>query len=357
MELTHWKRFFIFFILLIVTKCSQPIADLKPLGKNSCQKISGTPGPEDFELIRLKNQSQLVISSHNRRNFESTGELYTLPLEINGIEKEKLENNFLIQPLKVDRYPKYFRPHGISSAINKGKLRLYVISHTNLEDKKNTIEIFELTNEKNFSWTYIGELVNEKLSHPNDLFALPEERLLISNDGDGVNAVLFFINFLFKRATAEITYYENGSYYFADEKVPFGNGIYYEENDNEKLLYRSSHLDKSIFVYDVKWIENYQPELTLKYKIPFDGGPDNIMKNEYGFYVASHPSNLAFLDHVKSAKNLSPSMIYKIEDLTRTKLIYSNDGKEISAASTAVAYKNKLFINQVFEDFLLACDI
>jgi len=111
--------------------------------------------------------------------------------------------------LKVDRYPKYFRPHGISSSMNKGKLRLYVISHTNLDDKKNTIEIFELTNEKNFSWTYIGELANEKLSHPNDLFALPEERLLISNDGDGVNAVLFFINFLFKRATAEITYYEN----------------------------------------------------------------------------------------------------------------------------------------------------
>jgi hypothetical protein len=337
--------------------CSQPIAEIRPLGKQSCQKISRTPGPEDFELIRLKNQTQMIISSHDRRNFDSNGKLYKINLESHLLAKSKFNSSYLVEPLHVDRYPENFKPHGISSSYKNGKLRLYVISHPNLKEKKNTIEIFELGNEKTFSWKYMGELVNEKLSHPNDLYALPEERLLISNDGDSVNAFLFFINFIFKRATAEITYYENGKYYIADEKVPFGNGIYYEEIESEKRLYRSSHLDKSIYVYDVKWIENYQPMLTLQFKIPFDGGPDNIMKNEYGFYVATHPSNLAFLNHVKSAENYAPSMIYKIEKLTNTKLIYSNEGKEISAASTAVAYKNKLFIAQVFEDFILACEI
>ena len=93
----------------------------------------------------------------------------------------------------------------------------------------------------------------------------------------------------------------------------------------------------------------------MKYKIDFNGGPDNIIKNEYGFYTAIHPSNYLFLRHVSNPKNLSPTQVFKITNSRDTKLIYSNVGDEISAGSTGLVYKNTLFISQVFEDFVLAC--
>jgi|JI8StandDraft_1071087.scaffolds.fasta_scaffold125741_2 arylesterase/paraoxonase len=337
-----------FYFLFMVVNCSQPIQSIKPSTNSTCQKISGTPGPEDIELVKVNQKSYIIVSSHERRIENTNGKLFF-------INPDPLKESFNSVPLNVDRYPENFRPHGISTSKKNGKLRLYAISHPGLENKKHTIEIFELKDEANFTWTYIGELTHANLKSPNDLFALPDERLIVSNDGSGSNSLKVAFDFIFNISSADITYYENGNFYLAGVKVPFGNGIWYEENGKEKILYRSSHLNRSIYVYDVNWIENYQPTLDLKYKIDFNGGPDNIIKNEYGFYTAIHPSNYLFLRHVSNPKNLSPTQVFKITNSRDTKLIYSNVGDEISAGSTGLVYKNTLFISQVFEDFVLAC--
>jgi hypothetical protein len=48
-------------------------------------------------------------------------------------------------------------------------------------------------------------------------------------------------------------------------------------------------------------------------------------------------------------------MIYAINPYTKSKrVIYYNKGEEISAASTAIIYRDKLYICQIFDNFVLS---
>jgi arylesterase / paraoxonase len=369
------KLLIIICLLISAMQCSKTVPLLRPNDNSqACKKIEVAPGPEDFEIISSGNKNFLVISTHERREKNQLGKLFSIELD----SKSLSTGNFQATELKVDKYPGNFRPHGISHSKFQGKNRLYVISHprnNNDEwveklDPQHTIEVFEEGNKGNFTWKHIKTLSDSLLESPNDLFALPEERLLISNDMGSELNFTAVINLLFKRATTDITYYAENKFYPTNEKIPFGNGIWYEEesDDSGKIvigkkkeergtLYRSSHVDKSIYVYSARWVENHAPLLTLQYKIAFNGGPDNLYKNKYGFFTSVHVSDFQFLDHSKSPKNIAPSQIYEITDRNQTKLIYSDPGEEIPGASGAIRYGNKLFISQVFEDFLLVCDI
>jgi hypothetical protein len=350
------------FAIAVLFTCSGEVPEVRTTSKlNACTKISGLPGPEDIELIETGGKSYLIISSHERRTPNQDGNLFYIELTDNSLAKKE----FKINKLPIDKLPKYFRPHGISHSTYKGKNRIYAISHPSFgnpefdpsQSSPHTIEVFEELTGQKFQWKHVSTLSNETLFSPNDLFALPEEKLLISNDGSGSGQFWFFIDFLFNRNTADITYFDSGKFYLANEKIPFGNGIWYKESGSEKTLYRASHLDKSIYVYSVNWVENHAPLLKLQYKIGFPGGVDNLFLNEYGFIAGVHLSNMKFLDHSKSSESHSPSQIYRITNQNIPELLYSNKGDEISAISGGLIYKNTLFISQVFDDFILACEI
>jgi hypothetical protein len=66
---------------------------------------------------------------------------------------------------------------------------------------------------------------------------------------------------------------------------------------------------------------------------------------------------MRFMAHAGNKEKTSPTQIFRILADGTTKEIYANDGEEISAASTGLSYKNKLFISQVFEPFILSCTL
>jgi len=343
--------------------CVPSIPEIRPVPKeDSCQRISSGPGPEDMEILHSFGQDWLVYSSHERRIPGQTGKLYYIPLDSASLGS----GLFSSHPLPVDRYPMHFRPHGISHSQFQGKNRLYSISHPRLgldlppgEDiPQHTIEIFE--EERPGSWKYLSSLSDPFLTSPNDLYALPEERLLISNDiGSDLNFGTA-LDLIFRRSTSDITYYANSQFYPINAKIPFGNGIWYvggERPGTKGTLYRASHIEKSIFVYELEWSSESLPILKLQDTIPFPGGPDNLYSNEYGFYTTTHNSDLKFFRHSRSVEEPSPSQVWEIQNGREPRLIFSDPGKEISAASTAIRYQNWLFISQVFESFILVCRI
>jgi hypothetical protein len=87
-------------------------------------------------------------------------------------------------------------------------------------------------------------------------------------------------------------------------------------------------------------------------------GLDNVtFLNDKEILVTAHLRMLAFLKHYKDAKNISPTVVYRVNIFTgEYKAIYENDGSDICGGSTALYYKGKLYISQVFEPFLLKCD-
>ena len=76
------------------------------------------------------------------------------------------------------------------------------------------------------------------------------------------------------------------------------------------------------------------------------------------------PNDFSFLRHSQDASNLSPGTVYVLDTEKHTsKVIYADSGKTISAASSALeikgiknGIKNRLFISQVFENFIVVCE-
>lgn len=336
--------FFYFSVSVIVSflaGCSSQITQ-KPL--KSCKKIHGAPGPEDIVIHRpTKN---LFISSHNRRNFDENGKILFLDLN-------KEPQDWKVQVLEGN-YPKVFRPHGISLVEKDGKLILYVISHVMGEKIKHTIEVFEISKQK---LIHMKTYDDEALTSPNDLFALPDGRIFVSNDHGTGGTFRNLVDDALRLKRSKIAFFNGEKWSEIGEGIALGNGIYYRVENGLEMIYRSAFMSRSVYKYQFLG-SGIGPDLKFIAEIAVDSGTDNIEPDGKGnLYVVGHPSTWKFLQHAKKAENQSPSQVFKINENLKVSEIYANSGDEISAASTAIPYENKIFISQVFEDFLLVCDL
>ena len=61
---------------------------------------------------------------------------------------------------------------------------------------------------------------------------------------------------------------------------------------------------------------------------------------------------------MKNKEKISPSIVYEMDLDSNTKtILFEDNGDIISAASGAIRYKNKLYIAQVFENFILCVNL
>lgn len=334
--------FTILTLVFLFANCSSPIQD-KPIA--GCERIPGTPGPEDLDLIR--DTSTVIVSSHERRNgLKDIGALFEVSFaNPNGkLEAKKIETN----------YPENFRPHGISYAKVKGVDTLAVISHTLVDENPHTLEIFERSSSG--KWTYTKTLSDPTLTSPNDIFMNEAGEIFVSNDNGTSNAFRKYWDMIVRSGRADVSYYDGKTFQALNVPVMLGNGIYIRKKGNEELLYRSVFSEKAIRVYQV---ERSGGKIHLKYleSIAIGAGPDNILEDENGMlWLAAHDSTYKFIRHVMNRTNLAPTRVFKINPENKEVTeVYANEGAEISAGSTGLVFKNKLLISQVFEDFLLVC--
>ena len=337
-----WTILTIFTLFTSIVACGGQIQEKPIVG---CERISGTPGPEDFDLIR--ETATIIVSSHERRNgLKDIGALFEISFANPNqkLEAKKIESN----------YPKNFRPPGISYAKINGVDTLAVISHTLDDDTPHTLEIFERT--KVGKWTHTKTLSDPSLTSPNDIFMNESGEIFTSNDNGTSNAFRKYWDMIIRSGRADISYYNGNTFQNLGVPVMLGNGIYIRKNGKQELLYRSVFSEKAIRVYEVN---RENGKISLKYleSIAIGAGPDNILEDETGMlWLAAHDSTYKFIRHVMNRTNLAPTRVFKINPNTKEVIeVYANEGGEISAGSTGLAYKDKLLISQVFEDFLLVC--
>ena len=313
----------------------------------SCFKVHGMPGPEDVALNRSKKW--LYVSSHNRRHFEDSGKLFAIDLSKPDVE---------LKPLALDvQYPPHFKPHGMSLVeLAGGKVLLYVISHHLLEGdaEMHTVEVFEGA-ELNF--THVRTLKSPLLVSPNDLQAMPDGRIFVSNDHAAAKGFRRTWDDATKNKTSRISYYDGKAWSYIGRPVAGGNGVLVRKEGDKEYLYRSAFFENAVVKYEIVKPEQGGSDLQEGARMNVEHGPDNLELDEQGnLLVAVHPSVFRFLMHLTSAGQNSPSQIVKINLANQqSRLVYANDGGEISAASTAVVLDNRMIVSQVFEDFLLVC--
>lgn len=299
----------------------------------SSEQLKTGPGPEDIALDNYKGRNRLLSSCDQRRD---GADPYA---EIMAID---LKSNEILRMSRIGEPPGLpFRPHGIYIIEMNDDVLLYVINHYRDDMNTNSVLVYSI-GEKDL--TFRKEYRHEWMISPNDLCVLPDGGFYFSNDkgpGDLITENLF------NKYGGSLVYCDfEGNCKPVDEKLAFPNGLEYRDS----ILYLATTRHKALFSYEVQ----ADGSLLNRKKINSINGMDNLIWYGDELLVSVHPDEIAFVVHSLNAKAKSPSEVYAIHAETgKSRIIFKDDGKRISAGSTAVIVDGNLYIGQVFEDYLL----
>lgn len=282
------------------------------------EKIKVAPGPEDLQLYfdAQTNRFKLFVSCDERREQKTFGSIWSIDLESN----KPTQLNVKFKSVRSE-----FHPHGMH-LFDK---YLFVIDHSN-NYKKSRIFRFEIK----------GDTLVEDTLFEKGLIGFPNDMVAISND------VFLYTNYEFR---GSIVRYENGIYQEIIKKIRNPNGIDSLSIDGYPFGVFSCTYGKKVFRFDT--------QTGQKKKIEKVKGGDNFTYNEGKVLLAGHLRFYKFLRHIKKNKP-SPSVVYELDVLNGTKkAVFVDDGTKISTVSTALYYKNRIYMGQIFDDFILVCFI
>jgi outer membrane protein assembly factor BamB len=139
--------------------------------------------------------------------------------------------------------------------------------------------------------------------------------------------------------------YENGKYTELIKKLRNPNGIDSISIDGHPFGLLSCTYRKKVYRFDTQTGE--------KKKIAKVKGGDNFTYNEGKVLLAGHLRFYKFIGHIKKNKP-SPSVVYELDVMNRTKkAVFVDDGRQISTVSTALYFNNRIYLGQIFDDFVL----
>jgi hypothetical protein len=326
---------FVFIIILSASCASIP--------KNThsvSERITTGPGPEDLLLDTIScKQPRLLVSCTDRRLEDAApnGEIYAIDLE-----KDSFTSYPLIRTNEPDSL--VFHPHGFDLVRQKGIVYLFVVSHDYKKDKHHVYKYEVSESSLKFVAAYQN---NTLMNSPNTVVALKNGGFYVSIDQGkrGDNTALFL-----RAKTGSIVFCdEKGSWARVADKLAYPNGLYI--TNKERYLYASTTRQHMLFKYSIKMDGN----LINREKVTKMVGGDNIrLGQNKELLIPAHPRVFKFVGHLNDSTKYSPSIVYSLNSTNGVKEVaYANDGKQISAASTAVSYKDYIYIAQVYQPYLL----
>jgi len=127
----------------------------------------------------------------------------------------------------------------------------------------------------------------------------------------------------------------------AAQKFCYANGI----TNYDGKVYLASTRQNKVWQFDFK-----DGKMMNEKEIATLNGPDNIRITDGDLYVACHLRFIAFLKHMQKASNYSPTTVYRVNPVTGKKSVaFFDDGSKISAGSTGLVFRNKLYVSGVFD--------
>jgi hypothetical protein len=306
--------------------------------RDLCQRIPTGPGPEDMALLP-GSPVRILVSSHDRRHFEKTGNIYLFTPADRGMA---------ILPRHGGPTGLEFRPHGIDVSEREGKTLLYVINHDDLEPNSDThsILIYEVRSDGLY---FQQRLQNELLTSPDDLSVAPDGDLYVSNDRKDGRSVM---ELALHRSKANVAVYHQGRWKIAADRLEYPNGVLAEK---DRVLVSLTFGDAFLAFPRLADGTLGKPEhITDKINL------DNIMPGPSpGTYlVSSHSSFMDFMRHKDASEHHSGNIVYEVNTGTlKATPFFADDGSLISAVSTALIAGNVLYLSQDFDGFLVGCPL
>lgn len=308
----------------------------------NCYPIEIAAGPEDFVLDRWHTLPRLIISSHERRGPARYGDIYSYDIATGYSEKMKRSG----EPSDLAA----FQPHGMDIRHADGDTFLYVILHDlyyrSVRDE-NGIAIYRISGNELIFQELLVDMVY--LWSPNDISVLDNGEIYATNDYRSEFDVYF------RQKTSEVVHYsvEKKNWSVVVSDLSFANGVLALPD----RVYVAATRSDQLMVYP----RNQDGTLGTGRQIAEIKGLDNIMPYGEKIIVTAHFDDLAFFRHHKDMEVPAPSVVFLIHpddphpDESKV-VVYVDEGRQISAASTAFVYQDKLYVSQVFGTKILVCD-
>jgi arylesterase / paraoxonase len=299
------------------------------------ERIPVMPGPEDMVLDTLHGDPALIISCCGRREADRPfGEMvhYHLQSGEQVVMKRTNEPGDLL-----------FRPHGICL---DGDL-LYVISHEK-EPDYHPVLVYRVAGTQ---LEFLELIITGRQHSPNALVTGPAGEIYLVNDA-GKRGSMMEKALKLKRASVEkLVKNQDGNW----EATTMASGLGYPAGINRigDMLYVGDAVLNIIHPYRISG-EGLTPEE------PFTGlkGNDNIRIYRDKLLVPGHVKFMKFIKHTRSPEKKSPVDVFLVDPLTgEHSVLYSTDGSAISAGSTAIIFRNNLYISQIFDPFILKVEL
>ena len=303
------------------------------------RRLPGMSGPEDLLLDNLTGENaRLLVSSDARLEPNGKGAIYAVSVSDDSI----FELPRIGEPDGLS-----FHPHGIDLVeAEDGRNLLYVIVHGEEGPAApHAVCIYEVQPDR---LLFLELLTDPLLASPNDLAARPDGTIFVSNDSSEKGG---FVELILRLRKSTVVWYDGkGEWKIAADRIAMANGIAVEGN----TVYLAATRQDALFGFT----DSGNGTLIDRRMIARVKGADNITKNGGTLLVASHPASLALARHMGNQKNPSPSLIFEIDPETgATETVFYSNGREISAASTAVKAGSYLYIGQIVEPFIVKVEL
>lgn len=307
--------------------------DISPVIFGSCQKKGDLRGGEDMVTVK---SGAIIISADPRDGGE--GALYSYDPAKQEILKLTPEPT-----LKTA-----FRPHGIDVHETLHQSLLYVVNHRTEEET--VVEVFDFKAGKLF---HVKTLKDPFFQSGNDIAAVGEDQFYLSSDFGTPHKAVQKVTQYLRHATGYVSYYDGKKADIVIPQVFYANGL--TMDSERKTLFVASMLSKKVGVYDV----TAGSPVKIK-SLDVDGGPDNIHWVDGNLYVAAHVKLLNLKKESEDRAHKAPSQIIEysnvLDENPESRVIYANQGEEISSASFALPLgASRLLIGTVFDDHILDC--
>ncbi len=292
-------------------------------------------GTEDMVLDDYGPSPRLLVSCTDRRHGADTA-------YFSGIVTYDLQSG-KIDTMEIREYPVglAFLPHGLDLLQVGDRLQLYAVCHDD-KNKHHWIACFQVF-EHQLYW--IQNYHAGMLTSPNGVTALPDGSLYVTNDH--LVRGSFKESFLKQRKAQIIRFEQDATHKVAYDGLAYGNGI----TSRNGYVYAAATTENAVYRFKIA------PDgmLTEKTRIAKVHGPDNLRWDSEDLIVACHLRLVKFLGHAKDPKKYSPTTVYRIvPGSTKPIPLYADkSGKIISAAATGLLYKDRLYIGQVFENWIM----
>ncbi|RMX39621.1 hypothetical protein pdam_00003966 [Pocillopora damicornis] len=332
--------------------------------------VNHSPGP--CRVIEVNGSEDLALLNDGLV-FVSSGLRYRLSISYDPVLDTREGKILTFDFNKADKNPveltlknfnrSGFNPHGISAYQDpsSGAVSLFVINH---RPDAQAIEIFDFERETH-SLIHRRSVVNELIWSPNNLHAVGPDAFYVTNDNlfrYGTVQQLLYMYILNNFFASNIVYFDGFKAIEAMSGV-HPNGLAMDKD--QSFVFASATHDNGVAVYRRRRDNTLEASQVIKVGAHVDNiNVDPVTGN---LWLATIPKILDIVAYSKNISHPSASQVLEVQlwkssasgiafPYHKVREVYRNDGKELSASTSALVYKSQLLVGTLSTN-MLYCEV